>query len=132
MLAKALAESGRAAEALPLGERVFALQRAAQGADNEDTLWIEANLAEEYRAAGDMQRAEATYTDVVAHSHRAFTHGEWDTGHFEMLLAQVLAAERKVDAARSTLTDSIHVLTASLGPADARTQDAEATLAALK
>ncbi len=131
ILARALSDSGRPQEALPLGERALALQRAAQGPDNEDTLWIEGNLAEEHRASGDLAGAETLYADIVARSHRVFTHGEWDTGHFEMLLGEVEAQERKMAAARESLGESVRALSAALGPADTRTQAAQAELAGL-
>ncbi len=132
VLAKALSESGHSLEAIPLAERAVALQRAALGADNEDTLWVESYLADAYKTAGNLARAEAIYSDVVARSHRVFNHDEWTIGHFEMRLGTVLAAEGKAADARSTLTDSVHVLTASLGADDARTKDARAALATLK
>jgi non-specific serine/threonine protein kinase len=131
LLAKTLSDAGDSREALLLGERALRLQRAAQGPDNEDTLWIEGNLAEEYRKSGDLARAEATYDDVVARARRVFTHGEWDRGHFEMLLGQVQAAAGKIDPARANLADSVHVLSAALGPDDERTKAAAATLAGL-
>ncbi len=58
ILARVLSDAGHAQEAVPMGEHALALQRAAQGADNEDTLWVQGNLAEEYRASGDLARAE--------------------------------------------------------------------------
>ena len=131
ILARALSDSGRPQEAVPLGERALALQRAAQGADNEDTLWIEGNSAEEHRASGDLAGAELLYADIVARAHRVFTHGEWDTGHFEMLLGQVQAQAREMEAARKNLAESVRALSATLGPADARTKAAQAVLAGL-
>ena len=131
ILARALSDAGRAQEAVPLGERALTLQRAAQGPDNEDTLWIEGNSAEEHRASGDLAGAESLYADIVARARRVFTHGEWDTGHFEMLLGQVQAQARKMQAARTNLTESVRALSATLGPADARTRAAQAVLAAL-
>ncbi len=132
VLAKALSDSGHSSEAIPLGERAFELQRAAYGPDNEDTLWIQSYLAGEYQGAGDLARAEAILGDIVARSHRVFTHGEWNTGHFEMLLGGVLAAEGKLSGARSVLSDSFTVLSAALGPDNARTRDVQARLASLK
>ena len=126
ILALALSDSGQCREAIPLAEHAVALQRAAQGPDNEDTLWMEGNLAEEYRAAGDLQRALALYTGIVARARRVFTHGEWDPGHFEMLLGTVQAALGQ--DARPTLAESVRVLTASLGRADDRTRQAQQLL----
>ncbi len=131
ILARALSDAGRPLEAVPLGEHALALQRAAQGSDNEDTLWIEGNLAEEVRVAGDLARAEAIYADIVARARPVFTHGEWDTGHFEMLLGQVQAQARKMEAARASLGESVRALSATLGPLDARTRAAQAVLAGL-
>jgi non-specific serine/threonine protein kinase len=132
ILARALSDAGQGADAVKLGERAFALQRAAQGADNEDTLWIEGNLAEEHRQAGDLAGAEALYADTVARARRVFTHGEWDTGHFEMLLGDVQAQEKKIEAARASLADSVRALTTTLGAADPRTRAAQADLARLQ
>jgi tetratricopeptide (TPR) repeat protein len=52
-LAKTLTAMGRPGEAVPLAQRAFDQQRAAEGADNEDTLWIEATLADCLLHAGE-------------------------------------------------------------------------------
>ena len=49
-----------------------------------------------------------------------------------MLLGGVLAAEGKTTGARTVLSDSMNVLTAALGPENARTKDVQAKLASLK
>ncbi len=131
VLAKALSDAGRSREAIPLGERAFDLQRAEYGPDNEDTLWIESYLASEYAGAGDLAKAESILADIVARSHRVFTRGEWNTGHFEMLLGQVQAQAKKISAARESLAASVRALSASLGPTNARTRAAQAVLAGL-
>jgi non-specific serine/threonine protein kinase len=132
LVAKMLAAAGRPLEGIPLGEKALALQRQARGADHEESLWIEANLAEEYRQAGNPARAEALYRDIVTRSRRVFTHGEWDLGYFEDLLGELLAEEGKVDEARPVLTESTAVLTRNLGAANPRTQRAVGALAGLK
>jgi len=132
ILAKTLAESGRPREAIPLAEKAFTLQRDARGPDNEDTLWIEANLAEDHRLAGDLPAAEAICRDIVARSQHAFTHGEWDVGHFEFLLGTVLAQAGKVAEARTVLSDSVAALTRSLGADNVRTARAREALAKLQ
>jgi non-specific serine/threonine protein kinase len=132
LLAKTLAEAGRPREAIPLADKAFSLQRQARGADNEDALWIEANLAEDYRLAGDLPKAEEIFRDIVTRSRGAFSHGEWDLGHFEYLLANVLVQQGKSAEARPLLTESVAVLTRGLGADNARTKRASAALAALK
>jgi non-specific serine/threonine protein kinase len=131
ILAKTLADSGRPGEAIPLAEKAFALQRDARGPDNEDTLWIEANLAEDHRLAGDLAGAETLYRDIAARSRRAFTHGEWDLGHFEFLLGNVLAQRGNIGEARTVLSESVAALTRSLGADNPRTARARAALAKL-
>ena len=128
-VAKMLTAMGRPLDAIPLARKAFALQRAAEGPANEDTLWIEASLADAYEQAGDMAHAEAEYRAIVAQAHVAFTHGEWDLGHFEYLLGAVLARDGKSAEARAALADSVAVLTRSLGPGDASTKDAVGALA---
>jgi len=132
LVASMLAKAGRAAEGVPLGEKALALQRQVRGADREETLWIEANLAEEYRQAGNLARADALYRDILARSQRVFTHGEWDVGHFEDLFGELLTQEGKVDEARPVLRKSVAVLTRNLGTGNPRTQRASAALAGLE
>jgi tetratricopeptide (TPR) repeat protein len=127
-VAKILAANGRAREAIPLGERALALQRQAEGPDNEDTLWIEGNLANEYRLAGDLPHAETIYADAFRRAHTTFTHGEWDLGHFGVGYGAVLAQEGKPAEARAVLTESVAVLRRSLGDGDAKTKAAQAAL----
>jgi DNA-binding winged helix-turn-helix (wHTH) protein len=128
-VAKILTAMGRANEAIPLAQKAFDLQRASEGATNEDTLWIEASLADAYQKAGDAGQAEATYRDIVAKGRQAFTHGEWDEGHFEYLLGALLAQQGKSQDARAVLSDSVAILTRSLGVADASTKEAQLALA---
>lgn len=132
LVASMLAKAGRAEEGIPLGEKALALQRQVRGADHEEALWIEGNLAEDYRSAGDLAHAEALYRDIIMRSHRVFTHGEWDLGHFECLFGELLAQEGKQAEARTVLTDSVAVLTRNLGAGNPRTQRAVAALAGLK
>jgi serine/threonine-protein kinase len=132
LVASMLAKAGRAEEGIPLGEKALALQRQVRGADHEEALWIEGNLAEDYRSAGDLAHAEALYRDIIMRSHRVFTHGEWDLGHFECLFGELLAQEGKPAEARTVLTDSVAVLTRNLGAGNPRTQRAVAALAGLK
>jgi non-specific serine/threonine protein kinase len=127
-VAKMLTEMGRAPEAIPLAQKAFALQRAAEGPANEDTLWIEAALADTYDHAGDTQHAEATYRDVLANARLGFTHGEWDLGHFEYLLGAFLARQGNTTEAKPLLADSVATLTKSLGANDASTQAAVVAL----
>jgi non-specific serine/threonine protein kinase len=127
-VAKMLTAMGRPREAIPLAQKAFELQRAAEGPANEDTLWIEASLADALDHAGETARAEAEYRNIVAQAHVAFTHGEWDLGHFEYLLGALLAKEGKSAEARATLADSVAQLTRSLGPNDAATQSATLAL----
>ena len=132
LLAKTLAEAGRPSEAIPLAEKSLALQQGVRGPDNEDALWIEANLAEDYRLAGNLPHAESLYRDIVDRSHRAFSHGEWDLGHFEFLLAKLLMTEGKPTEARPLLADSVTVFTRNFGPNDARTKSAAMALTSLQ
>jgi non-specific serine/threonine protein kinase len=132
LVASMLASAGRPLEGIPLGEKAFALQRQIRGPDYEETLWIEGNLAEDYRRAGDFTHAESLYRDIITRSHRVFTHGEWDLGHFECLFGELLAQEGKTAEARPLLTESVAVLTKNLGAANPRTQRAVVALAGLK
>jgi non-specific serine/threonine protein kinase len=131
-VAKLLTAMGRPLAAIPLAQKAFALQRAAEGPTNEDTLWIEASLADAYQHAGKLPQAEAEYRAIVAQAHVGFTHDEWDLGHFEYLLGETLASEGKTAEARAVLADSVTVLTKSLGKSDASTKDAESALALLE
>jgi non-specific serine/threonine protein kinase len=131
-VAKMLTAMGRASEAVPLAQKAFALQRAAEGAANEDTIWIEASLADAYDHAGDTQHAEATYRDVLANARLGFTHGEWDLGHFEFLAGTFLARQGKGAEAKPLLADSVATLTKSLGAKDASTKAAQVELAKLE
>ena len=130
-VAKILTVLGRAREAIPIGERALELQRRAEGPDNEDTLWIEGNLANEYRHAGDLGRAETLYADAFQRAHTAFSHGEWDLGHFGLDYAEVLVQEGKIDQARPVLQESVDVLNKSLGPSNAKAKAARSALDAL-
>jgi non-specific serine/threonine protein kinase len=123
-IAKVLTAMGRPAEAIPLGERALALQRKAEGPDNEDTLWIEGNLAHEYQQAGNLARADAIYADIMTRTKVAFTHGEWDVGHFAFDYGELLLREGKAAQARAMLETSVAVLRRSLGPDDAKTRAA--------
>jgi non-specific serine/threonine protein kinase len=127
-VAKILTSLGRAGEAIPFGAKALALQRVAEGADNEDTLWIAGNLANEYRQAGQLAQAEALYGDTFSRAHRAFTHGEWDVGHFGFEYGQFLMQEGKMAQARTVLSESVAVLGRSLGAGNARTVAALAAL----
>jgi hypothetical protein len=129
-VAKVLTAMHRPAEAIPFGEKALTLQTAAEGPDNEDTLWIAGNLANEYRQAGQIARADALYADVFSRAHRAFSHGEWDLGHFGTEYGTLLIQEGRMPQARAVLTESIAVLTNSLGPRDSHTEAARAALAA--
>jgi hypothetical protein len=60
------------------------------------------------------------------------THGEYDLGQFEAHLGDVLAREHKTDEARAVLTDSVAILTRSVGPGDTYTTRAQALLAGIK
>ncbi len=131
LLATTLAQGGQPREAIPLAEKSLALQIAARGPDNEDSLWIESNLAEDHRLAGDLPQSETIYRDIVAHARVAFTHGEWDLGHFEFLLAKLLIQEGKVAEARPLLGESVSNFSRNFGVGDARTRDARAALAGL-
>jgi non-specific serine/threonine protein kinase len=130
-VAKLLTSMGRAQEAIPLAQKAYALQRAAEGASNEDTIWIEAALADTYDHAGDARRADATYRDVLANARLGFTHGEWDLGHFEFLAGAFLARQGKNAEAKPLLVDSVAVLTKCLGTNDASTKAAQVALAKL-
>jgi DNA-binding winged helix-turn-helix (wHTH) protein len=130
-VAKILTALGRPKEAIPLGEHALALQRQAEGPDNEDALWMQGNLANEYRAAGDLVRAETLSSDAFRRAHAAFTHGEWDLGHFGVEYGKVLAQEGKTAEARPVLVESVAVLTKSLGVRNSRTKAAQAALDAL-
>jgi len=129
---KMLTEMGRAQEAIPYAQKAFTLQRAAEGATNEDTLWIEAALADAYQHAGNMAQAEATYRDVVDNARLGFTHGEWDLGHFQYLLGSLLAQEGKSSEAKQVLRESVAGLRTSLGDKDASTQAAVVALAGVR
>jgi tetratricopeptide (TPR) repeat protein len=131
-VAKILTLMGRPQDAIPLGEKSLALQRAAEGPDNEDTLWIAGNLANEYRQAGQLARAEALYAECFARAHRAFSHGEWDLGHFGTEYAALLVQEGKLDQARPVLRESVAVLEKSLGPGSERTKAASAALQSIE
>jgi non-specific serine/threonine protein kinase len=130
-VAKILTVLGRAKEAIPLGERALALQRRAEGPDNEDTLWIQGNLANEYRQAGDLAHADAIYADAYRRAHAAFPRGEWDLGHFAFEYGEVLVQEGKLDAARPVLAESVAVLTKSLGAENGKTKAARKALEAI-
>jgi DNA-binding winged helix-turn-helix (wHTH) protein/tetratricopeptide (TPR) repeat protein len=127
-VAKILAAMGRASEAIPYGARALALQQTAEGADNEDTLWIAGNLANEYRQAGQTAQAERLYAETFTRAHQAFAHGEWDLGHFGFDYGQLLLQEGKMAEARPVLREAVAVLTASLGPGNPRTVAAAAGL----
>jgi hypothetical protein len=106
----------------------LALQQTAEGADNEDTLWIAGNLANEYRQAGQTAQAERLYAETFTRAHQAFAHGEWDLGHFGFDYGQLLLQEGKMAEARPVLREAVAVLTASLGPGNPRTVAAAARL----
>jgi DNA-binding winged helix-turn-helix (wHTH) protein len=127
-VAKVLTAMGRPAEAIPLGERALALQRKAEGPDNEDTLWIEGNLAHEYQLAGNLAKADAVYADIMTRTKVAFTHGEWDVGHFAFDYGELLLQEGKLAPAREMLRTSVAVLRRSLGADNERTRAAVAAL----
>lgn len=131
-LAKVLTAMGRAGEAIPLGEKALALQRKAEGPDNEDTLWLEGNLANEYREAGQLDRAEAIYADILPRARRTFAHGEWDLGHFLFDAGSLLAQEGKRDAARAAFGESVAIMRKSLGDRNPRVLAVEAALAGVK
>jgi eukaryotic-like serine/threonine-protein kinase len=61
-----LADRGRAAEAVALGERAIELARATMPADDATLAELVRNLAEAYAAAGQLTRALALYDEVVA------------------------------------------------------------------
>ena len=131
VLAKMLNAAGKPREAIPLAERAYALSLRARGADQEDSLWIEGNLADDYFTAGDLLHAEAIDRDVVARAEKLFTHGEWDLPRFKSLLGEILAREGKTPEARALLTPSAAALRAAVGADNPDTKRAEAALAAL-
>jgi non-specific serine/threonine protein kinase len=130
-IANALAFMGREKEAIAIGEKALDLQRRADGDNHRDTLWLENNLADFYHRDGDLAHAEALYRDLVARGRKVFVNGEWDLGHFEFHLGEVLAQEGKLDEARVLLVESVGILTKSLGPDDRHTVRARAVLASL-
>ena len=130
-IANTLAFMGRVSEAIPMQQKALDLQRSSVGADHPDTLWLENNLANFYDRNGDLAKAEATYRDTIERGRRQFTKGEWDLGHFLFRLGQVLAKEGRTAEARTAIEEGLAILQASLGPDHARTQRAQAALAAL-
>jgi tetratricopeptide (TPR) repeat protein len=127
-VAKVLTAMGRPADAIPLGERALALQRKAEGPDNEDTLWIEGNLAHEYQQAGNLVKADEIYADIMTRTKVAFTHGEWDVGHFAFGYGELLVQEGKAAQAKAMLKMSVAVLQRSLGADNTQTRAARAAL----
>jgi tetratricopeptide (TPR) repeat protein len=130
-IANTLAFMGREKEAIATGQKALDLQRRAEGDNHPDTLWLENNLADFYHRDGDLAHAEALYRDLVARARKVFVHGEWDLGHFEFHLGEVLAQENKIVEARVLLVESVDILTKSLGPDDHHTVRARTVLAAL-
>ena len=131
LLAKMLNAAGRPREAIPIGERALALSIRARGPDQEDSLWIEGNLADDYLNAGDLAHAEAIDRDVVARGEKLFTHGEWDLPRFRCLLGEILAHEGKTAEAKALLTPGVAALRAAVGADSADTRRAQTALAAL-
>ncbi|HEX4158580.1 MAG TPA: tetratricopeptide repeat protein [Rhizomicrobium sp.] len=130
-VANTLAFLGREPEAIALGLKTLALERADLGPDHPDTIWFENNLANFYERDHDLATAEATYRDVLARARRVFTKGEWDIGHFAWHLGVVLAAEGKTAEARSVLGESVKILTTALGKDSPRAKRARAALDSL-
>ena len=113
------------------GKRALALSIRARGPDQEDSLWIEGNLADDYLNAGDLAHAEAIDRDVVARGEKLFTHGEWDLPRFRCLLGEILAHEGKTAEAKALLTPGVAALRAAVGADSADTRRAQTALAAL-
>jgi eukaryotic-like serine/threonine-protein kinase len=128
-LAAVLALSGRPNEAVPLARRVFDTARKRYGADSPNTLWAENNLADDLSRAGELPEAETLFTDAVTRGQRVFTHGEYDLGMFSLHLGEVLAKQNRSAEAHTALTQSVRILQATLGDADARTVRAKDDLA---
>ena len=127
-VANTLAWLGREQEAIAVGLKALQLDREDIGPDHPDSIWFENNLANFYDRAHDLARAEATYRDVLIRARRAFTHGEWDVGHFSYHLGAVLVEEGKTEEARIYLQDAVRILTAALGKDSVRTKRAQDAL----
>lgn len=130
-VANCLAYMGREKEAIAVGLKTLALERADIGADHPETIWFENNLANFYERDHQLGQAEATYRDVLDRAHRAFKPGEWDVGHFTYHLGALLAEENKTAEARPYLERSVEILSAALGKDNVRTKRAQAELTAL-
>ncbi len=130
-LAYAEAGLGQFAEAIALQERAVALDAKTIGADHPEALWREKSLGGFHERAGELDKAETIYRDVVARARGRFTAGEWDLGQMIYALGALLAKEGKIEEARSLLTESVAVLVKALGPEDQHAKAAQASLDAL-
>jgi non-specific serine/threonine protein kinase len=130
-IANVLAFTGREKEAIAMGRKALDLQRRALGPDHPDTLWFQNNLADYYHRDNNLAQAESLYRDLVTRARLVFPHGEWDLGHFEFHLGEVLAQEGRTTEARAVLTDSVAILSKSLGADDHHTTRAKALLVSL-
>jgi non-specific serine/threonine protein kinase len=130
-IASTLANMGRTAEAVAMARKSLDLERRSSGPDSPDTIWSENNLASNLEKDGKLAEATDMYRDVLRRARAVFTHGEWDLGQFEFRLAKLLLGAGHQAEGRPLLTDSVALLTRSLGPADPHTKRALAALAAL-
>jgi non-specific serine/threonine protein kinase len=123
-----LIHMGRATEGVAMARRVLDLNRTVRGPDSPDSLWAENNLAIAYQADGNLAESEALLQDTVGRARPIFTHGEWNLGHFETHLGEVLAQEGKIDEAQPVLQEALALLLKSLGPTDPHTLRAQDAL----
>jgi hypothetical protein len=75
-----------------------------------------------------LAKADAVYADIMTRTKVAFTHGEWDVGHFAFDYGELLLQEGKLAPAREMLRTSVAVLRRSLGADNERTRAAVAAL----
>jgi DNA-binding winged helix-turn-helix (wHTH) protein/tetratricopeptide (TPR) repeat protein len=131
-VATTLAALGRHREAALMQQETLAIDRRVAGPDHPDTLTHAINGARFLADAGDLPAALALADDTLARVRRVYRGGEWDLGWYLARAGELHAAAGQREQARALLQESISTLTAALGPGHAHTQQAVATLAALR
>jgi hypothetical protein len=84
-----------------------------------------------YRKPGDPAQALLLWSDVVQRGRKVFTHGEWDLAQFLYRKGETEAQLGRSDAARASLTESVTLFEAALGPANSRTRAAQSAVQGL-
>jgi serine/threonine-protein kinase len=132
LVADALLRSGEPHAALSLGEDSLAKAVSTFGAAAAQTLKIRSGLAELYVDAGDGRRAESLLRESLSQVVQLPNRPEWLAADLQAALAGALFMQQRRDEARSLGDGAVQVLERVLGPGNARTHAAMATLAQLR